>query len=138
MPASDFVFQKHKVLLALSSLASGLLIAFPALAAPASGETELVFLKHKVPSDAALLARHAPVVVLHPAERAAPTAVDGFLADSDLAGGRYDNRHCSARDGLAALDCYDAADEPAPPPPGRRARLRPRSPSPSSPWSRST
>ena len=62
-----------------------------------------------------LLERHKPVVVLHPAERFAPTAVEGFLADADLAGGRYDVRACAARDGLAALQCYDDADEPAPP-----------------------
>jgi hypothetical protein len=62
-----------------------------------------------------LLERHAPVVVLHPLERSAPTNVDGFLADSQLVGGRYDLRACAARDGLAALQCYDDADEPAPP-----------------------
>ena len=72
-------------------------------------------IRHKLPSTAALLARHAPVVVLHPEERSAPTNVEGFLADADLAGGRYDVRGCSARDGLAALQCYDDADEPAPP-----------------------
>ena len=72
-------------------------------------------IRHKLPSDAALLARHAPVVVLHPDERSAPTNVEGFLADADLAGGRYDVRVCSARDGLAALQCYDDADEPAAP-----------------------
>lgn len=62
-----------------------------------------------------LLERHRPVVVLHPQERSAPTAVEGFLADADLVGGRYDLRACSAREGLAALQCYDDADEPAPP-----------------------
>src|SRR5687768_11104088 len=62
-----------------------------------------------------LLERHKPIVVLHPAERFAPTAVEGFLADADLAGGRYDVRACAARDGLAALQCYDDADEPAAP-----------------------
>ncbi len=71
--------------------------------------------RHKLPSAAALLARHAPVVVLHPDERSAPTGVEGFLADADLANGRYDVRGCSARDGLAALQCYDDADEPAAP-----------------------
>src|SRR5215213_7421043 len=64
---------------------------------------------------AQLLERHRPIVVLHPLERSAPTTVEGFLADADLSGGRYDVRACSARDGLAALECYDAADEPAPP-----------------------
>ena len=62
-----------------------------------------------------LLERHKPIVVLHPLERSAPTAVEGFLADADLAGGRYDVRACAARDGLAALQCYDEADEPAAP-----------------------
>ena len=32
----------------------------------------------------ALLARHVPILVLHPAERFGPVRVDGFLADSDL------------------------------------------------------
>jgi hypothetical protein len=62
-----------------------------------------------------LLERHQPVVVLHPLERSAPTAVEGFLADAQLVGGNYDVRACAARDGLAALQCYDDADEPAPP-----------------------
>ena len=31
-----------------------------------------------------LLARYRPIVVLHPAERFQPVAVEGFLADSDL------------------------------------------------------
>jgi hypothetical protein len=62
------------------------------------------------PAPAVLLVRHAPILVLHPAERFAPAPVETFLTDSDLVGGRYDNRQCSARDGLAALDCYDAAD----------------------------
>lgn len=109
------MFQKHKLPPALSLLAIGLLIASAVLAAAARGETKLVFQKHKAPSDAALLARHAPVVVLHPAERFAPSPVEGFLADADLAGGRYDVRACAARDGLAALQCYDDADEPAAP-----------------------
>jgi hypothetical protein len=62
------------------------------------------------PTPAQLLARHAPILVLHPSERFAPAPVETFLADSDLVAGRYDNRHCATRDGLAALDCYDAAD----------------------------
>lgn len=62
-----------------------------------------------------LLERHKPVVVLHPLERSAPTSVEGFLADADLAVGRYDVRACAARDGLAALHCYDDVDEPAAP-----------------------
>ena len=62
-----------------------------------------------------LLERHKPVVVLHPLERSAPTAVEGFLADAQLVGGSYDVRACAARDGLAALQCYDDADEPASP-----------------------
>ena len=62
------------------------------------------------PTTAQLLARHAPVLVLHPDERFGPVPVETFLADSDLVGGRYDNRRCAAREGPAALDCYDAAD----------------------------
>jgi hypothetical protein len=62
------------------------------------------------PTPAQLLARHAPVLVLHPQERFGPAPVETFLADSDLVGNRYDHRGCSARDGVAALDCYDAAD----------------------------
>ena len=80
---------------------------------------------------AQLLARHAPVLVLHPSERFAPVPVDGFLEDSDLlvrapdgtwqaatvplaqAGraSRLDQRSCRAIDGPAALDCYAAAEE---------------------------
>jgi hypothetical protein len=36
------------------------------------------------PSLATLLARHVPVLVLHPAEPMRPVAVEGFVADSDL------------------------------------------------------
>lgn len=80
------------------------------------------------PSPAALLARHVPILVLHPAEQTPPTSVDGFLADSELqrrtasgwepadgapsAGGadeRLDQRACSAADGPAATPCYVAS-----------------------------
>jgi hypothetical protein len=80
------------------------------------------------PSLAALLARHVPILVLHPAEQFAPVRVDGFLSDSDLqrrtatgweaipgplpAGGselRLDQRSCQAIDGLFAAPCYAAA-----------------------------
>ena len=44
-----------------------------------------------------LLERHKPVVVLHPLERSAPTAVEGFLADAQLVGGSYDVRACARR-----------------------------------------
>jgi hypothetical protein len=76
-----------------------------------------------------LLARHVPILVLHPAERFRPVPVDGFLADSDLqrrgaggwekldgpppAGGadyRLDQRSCRAVDGVAATECYAAAE----------------------------
>lgn len=82
------------------------------------------------PSLSALLARHVPILVLHPAERFGPVRVDGFLADSDLqqktaagwetiggplpAGGadlRLDQRSCNAIDGLAASPCYAAAEK---------------------------
>jgi hypothetical protein len=81
------------------------------------------------PGPATLLARHVPVLVLHPAEQVRPTSVDGFLADSDLqrrtasgwepaggpvaAGGadeRLDQRTCRASDGPAATPCYVASE----------------------------
>ena len=81
------------------------------------------------PSLSALLARHVPILVLHPAELFAPAPVDGFLADADLtrkteagwervegplpAGGadlRLDQRLCAAIDGLAASPCYGEAE----------------------------
>ena len=81
------------------------------------------------PSPATLLARHVPILVLHPAERFRPVRVDGFLADSDLqrrtasgwetiagplpAGGadlRLDQRACRAIDGVAASPCYATAE----------------------------
>lgn len=108
------MFQKHKLLLALSAALSAPIWLALALLPAAEARADFVFQKHKAPSDAALLARYAPVVVLHPGERSAPTNVEAFLADADLAGGRYDVRACAARDGLAALQCYDDADEPAP------------------------
>ena len=80
------------------------------------------------PSLATLLARHVPVLALHPDERFAPVPVQGFLADSDLlrktatgwekvagrlpAGGaelRLDQRACRAIEGEAASACYAAA-----------------------------
>jgi hypothetical protein len=88
------------------------------------------------PSLGTLLARHVPVLVLHPAERFRPVAVDGFLADSDLLrrtaagwekidgppplGGadlRLDQRLCSAREGAAAISCYADAQAAHPGPP---------------------
>ncbi|HEU0303841.1 MAG TPA: Vps62-related protein [Gaiellaceae bacterium] len=99
------------------------LVAVAALVATGSGVAA-------APSPQALLARHAPVVVLHPAERFQPVPVDGFLADSDVkrrqadgtwgsvggplpvSGGqwRLDQRLCSARDGIAAIGCYASAE----------------------------
>ena len=77
-----------------------------------------------------LLARHVPILVLHPSERFAPVPVEGFLADSDLqrrtaagwetieeslpAGGsdlRLDQRLCSAKDGPTATPCYAEAEQ---------------------------
>jgi len=77
---------------------------------------------------AVLLARHVPILVLHPAEQLPPVPVEGFLADSDLvrmtgsgwsmvpgplpAGGadlRLDQRLCRAREGVAAASCYVSA-----------------------------
>jgi len=80
------------------------------------------------PPLSALLARHVPILVLHPAERIAPAPVDGFLADADLqqpagagwqkvagplprggAGLRLDHRACRSVLGVAATPCYAAA-----------------------------
>jgi hypothetical protein len=87
-------------------------------AAPAAG-----------PSPATLLARHVPVLVLHPAEQFSPVPVQGFLADSDLqrstaagwekvpgpvpaggAGLRLDQRSCLAVEGAAATSCYESTE----------------------------
>jgi hypothetical protein len=62
------------------------------------------------PTNAQLLARYAPILVLHPDERFQPEQVDAYLADADLVGGHYDQRLCKSVDGTAALDCYAAAD----------------------------
>ena len=105
---------------ALASVLLALVCAL-AVAGSAAGAHE------RTPSLAALLARHVPVLVLHPDESLEPVPVDGFLADSDLtrktasgweivpgplpAGGadlRLDQRSCSAFDGLAATPCYVA------------------------------
>jgi len=80
------------------------------------------------PSLATLLARHVPVLVMHPVERFRPVPVEGFIADSDLyrrtaagwekvvgplpaggAGLRLDQRLCNAREGVAATACYASA-----------------------------
>jgi Vacuolar protein sorting-associated protein 62 len=58
----------------------------------------------------ALLQRHVPILILHPAEQFAPVRVDGFLADSDLVGGNLDQRFCGAIDGPAASPCYASAE----------------------------
>jgi hypothetical protein len=98
--------------------------ALVALALAAAGGAEPA----RAPSLATLLARHAPVLVLHPVERFQPVSVDGFLADADVmrrvpggwekvegplpAGGadhRLDQRLCRAVDGLAASPCYEQA-----------------------------
>ena len=59
---------------------------------------------------AQLLRMYAPVLALHPSERFRPEPVEGFLADSDLVAGHYDQRFCKSIDGPAALDCYASAD----------------------------
>lgn len=93
------------------------------LFAPASGARLEV-----TPSLSTLLARHVPILVLHPAEQFAPVPVDGFLADADVQqqGGsgwetvpgpppagradlRLDQRLCAALDGPGASSCYRAA-----------------------------
>jgi hypothetical protein len=77
----------------------------------------------------ALLARHVPILILHPDENFRPVPVDGFLADSDLtqlmgggwvpvpgplpAGGaslRLDQRSCRAIEGPVATTCYLEAE----------------------------
>ena len=77
------------------------------------------------PRLASLLVRHAPVLILHPAERFRPVSVNGFLADAELqrrtssgwetvgdplpSGGRplrLDLQPCRAAEGVAAADCY--------------------------------
>jgi hypothetical protein len=77
------------------------------------------------PTPAKLLARHVPVLVLHPSEQVRPVPVDGFLADADLQrratsgweridgplpegarDQRLDQRACRASDGPAATACY--------------------------------
>jgi hypothetical protein len=82
------------------------------------------------PADGVLLARHAPLLVLQPQERFAPSPVDAFLAGSDVlaraadgtwvpqpgalptsgAAGSYrlDVRGCSPADAVSAVDCYAA------------------------------
>jgi hypothetical protein len=60
---------------------------------------------------AQLLGRYAPVIVLAPGESFAPERVDGFLADSTLTAGSYDQTTCQAIGGPAALPCYAAADK---------------------------
>jgi hypothetical protein len=77
------------------------------------------------PTLSTLLARHLPILVLHPAERVQPARVDGFLADAELqqragsgwekvggplprggAGLRLDQPACRSIDGVAATSCY--------------------------------
>jgi hypothetical protein len=103
-----------------------LLVALAALlgGAPAAGGSS-----KQAPPLGTLLARHLPILVLHPAERFRPVPVDGFLADSDLmrrsdagwakvagplpVGGadhRLDQRSCRAIEGVAATRCYVAAE----------------------------
>ena len=91
---------------------------------PAASATPAV-----TPPLSTLLARHVPVLVLHPAERFQPVPVEGFLADSDptrrtaagweAIGGplpvggadlRLDQRLCRAVEGVAATACYATAE----------------------------
>lgn len=102
---------QHKLFFALLALATALLSGISV----ASARSDFVLDQHKAPSDGALLARHAPVLWLHQAERFGPVAVESYLAAAPLVGARRDVSACSARDGLAALDCYDAVDAGARP-----------------------
>ena len=103
------MFIAHKLLLILLVLAAASLSG----AGAAEARTDFVFNEHKLPSDAVLLARHAPLLSLHPSERFGPVSVEAFLDDAVLDGESYDVPGCSARDGTAALGCYDAVDEGA-------------------------
>jgi hypothetical protein len=104
------------------ALLGALVAAF--VAVPAAGGAPA-----QAPGLGTLLARHVPILVLHPAERFAPTTVDGFLVDADVqrptaagwetvpgalpVGGRdhrLDQRHCRAIDGVAATSCYASAE----------------------------
>lgn len=106
----------------IARLAAATLAATIALASAAGGSGA------RSPSLPTLLARHVPILVLHPAELLRPVAVDGYLADSDLQrptagawetvagppppGGaemRLDQRFCSPADGPAASTCYAQA-----------------------------
>ena len=111
-------------------LALGLALLAPLVLAAVAGAGSAA-----APTPAALLARHVPILVLHPAEQVRPTTVDGFLADAELqrrgasgwekaagpppAGGadlRLDQRACVASDGPAATACYVAAQAAHPSP----------------------
>jgi hypothetical protein len=100
-----------------------------ALVAALAGSPSAGGTQEAAPPVGVLLARHSPILVLHPAERFRPVPVDGFLADSDLmrpvaggweqvegplpAGGeghRLDQRSCRAVDGVAATSCYVSAE----------------------------
>ena len=60
---------------------------------------------------AQLLERFKPVIVLTPGEAFAPERVDGFIADSTVVGGSYDQTSCKPNGGPAARACYSAADK---------------------------
>ena len=101
----------HRFVAALSLVAAALIAT--TIAEPA---------RRNGPSDAALLRRHLPVLVLHPAERYPPVAVDPFLAGSDPlvrrpdgsfaapgageAPTRLDVRGCTVLLGPAEIECY--------------------------------
>jgi hypothetical protein len=81
------------------------------LIALATAATAIATPARSAASPAQLLKRYAPVIVLTRGESFAPEPVDGFLADSTLAGGSYDQTTCQAVGGPAALPCYAAADK---------------------------
>ena len=104
------------------SVAAAAVVAAVGLASAAGGSP------NAPPPLSKLLARHVPILVLHPAELLRPVAVDGYLADSDLqrptsggwetvtgpppSGGaemRLDQRFCSPANGPAATTCYAQA-----------------------------
>jgi hypothetical protein len=85
-------------------------VALLALTALAVAATASASASPQPPGKQRLLSTYAPILVLHPDERFHPETVDGYLADSDLVGGHYDQRLCRALDGPAAIECYASAD----------------------------
>ena len=82
-----------------------------ALLALVTAATAIAMPSRPAATPAQLLKRYAPVIVLAPGEPFVPEPVDGFIADSTLVGGGYDQTACQAVSGPAAVPCYAAADK---------------------------